>query len=69
MHVFFYILFFNNQTHRITKAQSTRPQTGTSNTCTLTLFPAKYVFFFIFAAMAIAVFFCAVSKINVFVYL
>ena len=31
---------------------------------------AKYVFFFfIFVAIAIAVFLCAVSKINVFVYL
>ena len=62
MHVFFDILFFNNQTHRTTKAQSTRPQTGTSNTCTLTIFSAKYVFFFIFAAMAIAVFSVQLAK-------
>ena len=69
MHVFFDILFFNNQTHRTTKAQSTRPQTGTSNTCTLTFFSAKYVVFVHICSHGNCRFFCAVSKINVFVYL
>ena len=41
----FLLFSYNNQIHRAAKDQSTRPQkTGALNTCTLTLFSAKYVF-------------------------
>ena len=40
----FFLFFCYNQTHRATKAQSTRPKTGTLNARILVLLSVKYVF-------------------------